>query len=514
MICGERGHGDYLRNPEKNAWIEAVFSCESNPELENWLKEQDVESEEGLYILSREIRKDGRSVARLNGRVVSLALLKEAAAFFLDLHGQNDRQKLLDPRWYLSYVDSFLPAGQTLAAEVAEAFSRWQQKVREKEKLKLDESERLQRLDFLRYQINEIEKAGLQEGEEAELIKQRDRIQNAETLAKSSRRINDLLFYGEGAAVDENIYRAMETAKHLAEEDFFKELAIKLESIYYELQEQKYQLNDFQSHLDFEPGRLEEIEERLYLIRTLEKKYGAEIPDVLENYRKMVAQQEILENITGHAEKLEMEIQQLFRDYQAKALELRAERCRVKTMLEESVRQELKDLNLPHLRFEIQIIPREMPAKTGMDEAAFLFSANPGEPLRPLQKIASGGELSRFTLALKIALAERYRIETIVLDEIDAGLGGMAQRSMAVKLWAFSRKRQLMLVTHAAQIASFAEKHFLITKEVRGDKTYSTTVELNDEQRIRELARMLDGDAYSGVSLEHARQLLAEARKK
>ena len=379
--------------------------------------------------------------------------------------------------------------------------------------LKLDESERLQRLDFLNYQIEEIEKAELQEGEEALLVKQRDRIQNAETLAKSSRRINDLLFYGEGAAVDENIYRAMETAKHMAGEEVFQELAARLESIYYELQEQKYQLSDFQSHLDFEPGKLEEIEERLYLIRTLEKKYGAEIADVLENYQKMLAQRDILENITGHAEKLDQEIRQLGADYQAKALKLREARSQVKTVLEEIVKREQKALNLPHLRFEIQLIPRDTPAKNGLDEAVFLFSANPGEALRPLQKIASGGELSRFTLALKIALAERYRIETIILDEIDVGLGGIAQRSMAVKLWEFSRKRQLMLVTHAAQIAACAEKHFLITKEVQQDKTLSTVAELDEEQRVRELARMLDGDAYSGVSLEHARQLLADAHR-
>ena len=513
LICGERGKGEYVRDSEQSAWIEAVFSYQDHPELDAWFQEQGWELEGEPLVLSREIRQDGRSISRLNGRIVSLSILREISSFLLDLHGQNDRRKLLDARYYLSYVDHFLEHGEALLAQVQQAYDVWQGKEKEKQQLDLDERERLQRLDFLRFQLEEIEKAQLEAGEEKRLEEQRDRIQNVENILSAVRKITHFLFEGEGAAADENLYRAMETAKHMQQDLFFQKLAASLESLYYELQEQKYQLDDFQSQLEVEPGRLDEIEERLYQIRSLEKKYGADIPAILEKYAQMQAQREILENISSRAEQLDQEIQQSYRTYEAAALHLREKREQAKNILEQGVRNELRELNLPNIQFDIALQTRSVPGRNGLDDIEFLFSANPGEPLRPLQKIASGGELSRFTLALKIALAQRYHIETIILDEIDAGLGGVAQRGMAIKLWKFSQNHQLLLITHAAQIAAFAARHFQICKYVQQEKTYSSVQVLDESQRIQELARMLDGDQYSQVSLEHAKQLLQEAQK-
>lgn len=512
LLCGGKSRGEYLRDPEKSAWLEAVFSMEKENGLTEWLVEQGWELGEEPLLLSREIRRDGRSIARLNGRSISLKMLGELAGFLLDLHGQNDRQQLLDPKNYLGYVDCFVEDSAGWLHRVETAYDEWQALCKERDRLSFDEGERLQRLDFLRFQMEEIEKAQLKAGEEEQLKQQRDRIQNVERLETACRKIADSLFETDMAA-DSQIYRALSTAKTLAEDPFFEKMAAGLETVYYDLQEQKYQLDDFREKLETEPGLLDEIEERLYRIHTLEKKYGADIPAILTKYAQMCEQKEKLENVSGHLEGLEAGIAERWKRYQTAAAELRRMRMQAKTRLEETIRHELKELNLPNIRFEIRMTERALPGRDGLDEAEYLFSANPGEELRPLQKIASGGELSRFTLALKIALAERYAVGTIVLDEIDVGLGGMAQRGMAVKLKEFSGCCQLLLVTHAAQIAAMAERHFQITKTVQEGKTSSSIRILEGNERVEELARMLDGDQFSEISLQHAQRLLEEAGK-
>jgi len=515
LLLGDRIKNDYIRDENKKAVIEAVFDLRSGQQSMAFLLEQDLlEADESNLIISREILPNGRNIARVNGRNVTINTLKTLGDILVDMQQQNDRYDFLHPVKYISYVDGFMMQAGDLLGQVNKLYAKVKEYQETIQVMESDQQQRTQRLDFLQYQIKEIRDSQLQEGEEEELTALRGRIQNARSFLEGSNQMMEFLYRSEQAAsAYDQISAALDIVIDLKGDRFFAGMIETLESMSYTLQDLSRQLSSFQDTLEFEPGLLESIEDRLYLIIKMKKKYGANISDILEFLSKACAEAEILEHNDERLAEIYQDLNAAREEYIKLAAELTQQREKAALILEERVRQELTGLNMPHIRFRIDIRERNQPGPQGMDEIEFLFSPNPGEDLRPISRIASGGEVSRFILALKIALAEVYQVPTLIFDEIDTGIGGTALSSMAQKIAELAVEHQVILVTHSAQLASFAQQHLFIDKYVEQDRTYTSIKSLDHEARIKELARMLDGEKYSDLTLQHAREMLESRRK-
>jgi DNA repair protein RecN (Recombination protein N) len=505
LLLGERSHADYVRRDQEKAVIEAVFTWENHPELDKFLAENDLLAEDEL-IVTRELHANGKSAARVGGRAVPLALLKRLSGYLIDLHAQDDQLGFIAPAMYAGYVDSYLPdpAPRQLVQELFAALSAKRQELKQ---INIDDQERLQRLDFLNFQIAEIEAVNPQAGEDEELRRLAERIGAAHRLLGAINVLRENLARGKngGSAALDLLAEALETSRKVGDDAFFAEWNENVASIYYNLQDALEQLGHFEAELDFEPGMLDTVQNRLFELHRLQKKYGATTEDILQRLILLREEREKWQDVQEQREAITRQIKALEQEYLAAARTLSALRLTAKVPLEESVYRELLELNLPHMRFEIQLQPRENYAADGIDEVAFMFSSNPGEDLRPLARIASGGERSRFILALKKSLAHQYQIGSMVFDEIDSGLSGVSLNSMADKLHDIAQDRQILLVTHSPQIASRADRHFFIEKSVDAHRTSTRVQELDEPARVAELARMIDGDRVTELSLQHAR---------
>ncbi|HNX93365.1 MAG TPA: DNA repair protein RecN, partial [Syntrophomonas sp.] len=337
-----------------------------------------------------------------------------------------------------------------------------------------------------------------------------ERIRNAGKYMQGSNQMLECLYGSEkGASAYDLIASAASTAAGLRQDSLFAQILAELENINCSLQDMSAQLSAFKDTLDFEPDQLEKLDDRLYQISKLGKKYGPSIKDILTFETQCRGELEILEHSEEQQDKLNEELQRQQEEYYRLAGELSRYRSKAALQMEEKVARELSELNMPDVRFKIQITSLPQPGERGMDEAEFLFSPNPGEELRPAARIASGGEISRLILALKTSLAEIYKFPTLIFDEIDAGLGGTALNAMARKVARLGRQHQLILVTHSPQLASYADQHLFLDKYVENGRTFTSVSKLDDQSRITELARMLDGDNFTELTLEHARELIS-----
>ena len=517
LLMGDRINNDFIRDESRKAVIEGVFDVSDNADARIFLLEQGLAvatDDWGTLIVSREINQSGKTSARLNGRPVTAATLKSLSTYLVDMHLQNDRQNIFRPINYIDYVDSFAGNIEDLVQSLASLYHSLSSKHKQWDDLKLNMQNRMQRLDFLNYQINEIEGSGLQEDEEGELKQLRDRIRDAGKLLNGSSRILKLLYGAdESSSAYDQISAALDVTADLQKDSFFAELVEPMETVYYSLQDLAGRISEFKDKLEFEPGQLEEVENRLYLISKLKNKYGDSIRDILIYLEKARSERKILEESEEAQDKIQTEIAQLNSEYMHLATELSQKRNLAAKILEEKVHEEMMDLNMPNINFEVSVAKKNIPAVNGIDIIDFLFSANPGEEMKPVTRIASGGEISRFILALKAALAGVYRIPTLIFDEIDVGLGGSALNSVARKLAELSRGHQLILVTHSPQVASYGAKNFNIEKYIEGEKTYTRIKSLDSDEKVLEIARMLDGESYSQLTLEHAREMIAMAEK-
>ncbi|MDD2620007.1 MAG: DNA repair protein RecN [Syntrophomonadaceae bacterium] len=513
LIMGERIKGDFIRDEQKKAVAEAVFDLSANPDARSFLMDNNLlEEDEDSIIISRDVSPNGRNSARINGRNVTAGMLKNLAPLLLDMHLQHDQQGILRPDMYLDFVDNFAPGTSDVLANMIKVYTAMKTKKQELKEIEANEQERMKKIDYLCFQIKEIEQAALQPGEEEELLLIRKRIRNAQSLMEGTQKLLHLLYsreYGESA--NDLISAALETSRSL-KDDYFSDITPRLEEIYYALQDMSGDLSSFRDSLDFEAGVLEETEERLHMINRLKTKYAQNIAGILQVLDISRNELGVLQNHQDIKEQLEKSIDELDREYLLLAGSLTEFRKQGAASLEEKVHSELEQLNMPHVKFVVVLQKRETPGVRGLDRVEFMFSPNPGEELRPLSKIASGGEISRFVLALKKALAEVYNVPTLIFDEIDVGVGGTALNAMARKLYEISRNHQVILVTHSAQVAGYADQHYLIEKKMSEDKTHTTVKELTDNERIREIARMMAGENYSALSLEHAREILESSR--
>jgi DNA repair protein RecN (Recombination protein N) len=517
LVMGERINSDFVRDANHRVVVEAVFDVSRNAEVRLFLLQQglaDDQEEIDTIILSREIIPNGKTIGRINGRSVTIATLKSLSNFLVDMHLQNDRQSILRPGNYLGYVDSFGGHIEELLEAVAQMYGLLSSKQRQLQELLMNRQHRVQRLDFLTYQIKEIETSGLSSREDEDLRHIRERIKNAGKLLEGSRRILGLLYDSDtGSSAYDQVAAALDVIADNKGDSFIAELIEPLENIYYSLQELSSRISAFKAQLEFEPGQLEEVEDRLHLIGKLKTKYGEKIEDILAYLVRARAEQQLLEQSEERQDELQAEIAQILERYMQLARDLSQRRKAAALILEDKVHDELRDLNMPDIKFEVSVTGEIDPGYSGIDRVDFLFSPNPGEEMKPVIRVASGGEISRFILALKKALAEVYHIPTLVFDEIDVGLGGAALNSMARKLAELSWTHQLILVTHAPQVACFGDRNFTIEKYVQDGRTFTRVKCLEGEEKVRELARMLDGEHYSDVTLEHAREMMDLAQK-
>lgn len=518
LLLGERAAAEQVRLGAETAVIEGLFQVSPalRPEMDALLESAGIAPDD-LLILGRELSRSGRSVGRVNGRAVPVSFLKELGRYLIDLHGQHQHQSLLREEEQLQLLDAY--GGEPLLRqreEVARLYRQRQACRSALEALGRDSAERERRMDLLVYQLEEIQKAKLTPGEEEELLQQEKLLSHAEKLQSLVEGAYSEIFAGSGLgpALLDRLSGALSALQEAAAIDPGLQQAVGLvESAVTQLQEAAYDLRDYRDRVSFDSGELAAVQERLSQIRSLKRKYGSTVEEVIAFARQVGEDLERLRNSAAEAEKLEKELAGLEEELSGAARRLQQLRLEAAARLSAAVRESLDQLSLPQAQFEIRLKEREQVAPQGVDRVEFMFSANLGEPVQPLAKVISGGEMSRVMLAIKVILAQQDRVPTLIFDEIDAGIGGVVIQSVAECLAHLSRHHQVICVTHNPQIAAMAEGHFMIYKEEREGRTVTRIKALEDQERKQELARMLDGGSADPISLRHGESLLERAER-
>ena len=511
-VLGQRTSRDLIRTGAEKAFVSAQFMGIS--EKLPVLKEQGIELEEGgSLLLQREICADGNNVCRVNGRPVGVVQLREIGASLLNIHGQHDGQKLLDEEQHGVFLDRFGHTDALLEAFAAR-FDAMSELKREIRSLQMDEAEKARRVDSLKFQINELERAQLTLGEEEELKSRRNILRNSEKFISAVEGADFYLNGGDSSLGAVAQIREAESALNGAKNfgDTFAELSKRLESVRCEVYDLAETIRDMRCEFDFSPMELDAVEERLDLLYRLGKKYGATTEDMLAYLEKCQNELSAIEYADDTILQLEMKLSKAETKARAAAKELSEARKAAAEVLEKLILQELHDLDMTKVRFSICIEEKEMD-RSGCDQVSFLMSANVGEDLKPIHKIASGGELARIMLALKNVLSEQDEVTTLVFDEVDTGVSGRAAQKVAEKLARISRKKQVLCITHLPQLAAMADTHFSVEKGERNGRTYTQVVCMNDEERKRELARITGGAEITDAMLSGAEELLRQARE-
>jgi len=525
VLLGERAGTELVRTGAPRAVLQAVFDLGDAPHLLPALAELDVEPEDGVIIFSREVAREGRNLARINGRTCPVGVIRQVGDLLVDLHGQHEHQSLLREEHHLAFLDALGDADflQT-KAEVAELVHRRNELLREMHELQTDERDRLRAIDLLAFQVREIEKAALTPGEEEELAAERNRLANTEKLHEAATAAYQLLYEGdEGRSVLDALGQTeMQLAGLLRFDESLDPLVQALGAASVQIADVCRELADYRDGAQFDPERLEEVEERLVLLGTLKRKYGETIPAILDYLEEKRAELDRLARHEERTEEITSEIGQADKALAERVLLLSAARAALAERLATDVQHELTQLGMPKAVFRIDLArqPRDggLPigdervavTSQGIDVVAFHISANPGEPPRPLAKIASGGELSRIMLALKAVSARGAGVPTLIFDEIDTGIGGRTAEVVGEKLARVARAAQVISVTHLAQLAFYADRHFLLEKESAGDRTVSRMRELSGAELIEELSRLQAGARVTDAVRDHVKAVLDE----
>ena len=517
-ILGQRISSDAIRSGADALRVEAVFSLDESDEgLRSLLAEQEIECEDELIIL-RKIARTGKGSILVNGSHVTLTFLKKLAPHLVDIHGQNENLALLREdaqRSLLEGGDSDLRARLTAYAEV---YADWKEKMRLREERAEEIEDIGERLDMLRWQEKEIAEAELCEGEDEELEAEIRRLSHAERLVENAAEASDLLSEDteEGLAVLSALARVTHALDEIARyDDGLANAQTMIEEAYISLQEASYEVRDYLDGIDADPARLDRIQTRMDVLDHLKKKYGGTISAVLDRLSSVRRELESVDSFDMDMAQLDKDIAALYKQMKAMARALTQRRQKVGTALSEDIVRELQGLGMEKARFRIVVTPEEKYTSRGADSLAMLFSANVGEEEKPLEKIASGGELSRIALAIKSIVAARDTGGTsMVFDEIDTGIGGRTAQMVAERIAFVAHYKQVLCITHLPQIACMADEHLYIAKSVKGDATVTQVEALSADERVREIARMASGDDVTEAALANAREMLAVAQQK
>ena len=511
-ILGERASREMIRTGAQKAFVSAIFS--GVPELP-WFVENHVPYEPELGI-SREIFADGKNSCRVSGKPVTVSTLRKLGAQLIQIHGQNDSQQLFDETTHIGYLDLFAH-DETLLEDYRQAYDRVSSVQQEIRRLSMDESEKLRLVETLKFQIDEIERAELQSGEEDELLERRKVLQNAEKLTDAMEAAVSALYGDEtsdgAAAMIANAAHALERVSRVSDE--MRQLSGKLNDLMYTAQDIADELRDKKDDLTYSADELEQIEERLDTLHKLKRKYGGSVEDVIAFCEKAKRQLDEVEFASDRIEQLQKKLSALQTAMQEKGMALSAARKMAAEKLQAEISSELMQLDMPKIQFVCEFSAQQ-PQENGLDAVRFLMSANVGESLRPLSKVASGGELARIMLAMKNVLAAEDSVGTMIFDEVDAGVSGRAAQKVAYKLWTVAKGRQVLCVTHLPQIAAMADTEFTVEKRVENGRTYTSVLRLDVAGRRQELARLTGGSMITETTLAGAAELLrlAEQTKK
>ena len=513
-VLGERTSRELIRTGAKSALVTAVFT--QVPPLP-WLEENGFPTGEEELLLQRELQGDGRNVCRIGGKLVTVAQLRELGRQLLNIHGQHDGQQLLDPASHLGYLDQF-GGCQPLLESYQEAYRKWHDIRREMDKLQMDEAERSRRVDTLNYQIQELERAQLKAGEDEELSARRTLLRSAGRLMEAVQSAEFALSGDEDrdgacsliAQAEGEVQGVSSISPELSE------LSEKLTALRCAADDAADTLRDLSRSFDFSPGELDQVEERLDLLYRLRKKYGPTVEDMLSYLDRCRKELDQIQYADDTLARLEKDLKKAQKEAARRGEVLSQARREAAGALQARVQEELRQLDMPKVRFQTEFTPKGSEAgmdETGLDEVQFLMSANLGEALKPIQKVASGGELARIMLALKNVLAEGDQIGTLVFDEVDTGVSGRAAQKVAEKMAQVARGKQVLCVTHLPQIAAMADTHFSVQKGERDGRTYTRLERLDRSQRREELARLIGGASITPSLLESAEELLRQAEQ-
>lgn len=507
-ILGQRAYRDMIRTGANKASVRAVFT---RVPMLSWFAENGVEYDEET-VIQRDIFMDGKNVCRVNGALVTVAILHKLGVQLINIHGQHDSATLFDEENHLRFLDAFADNGD-LRADYQEKFAAVSALRREIDRMTMDEGEKLRRMETLKYQVAEIEKADLKSGEDEELEQRRKLLQNSEKLSQGLEEAAEALLGGDendGAAalLAQAAYSLSRIARYSDDYTAFQE---RLTDLKYQVQDIADEVRDSLDELCYSADELERIESRLDVIHRLRRKYGADCDEILAYLDKAQKELDEIEFADDRVEQLKKKLAKQEKEAWDAALLLRKNRQEQGKILADKILSELAQLDMPRVQFQCRFRETELGAE-GADGVAFYLSANAGEDLKPLSKVASGGELARIMLSMKNVLAEKDAVDTLIFDEVDTGVSGRAAQRIAEKLRSLAKHKQVLCVTHLPQLAALADTHMLIAKSERDGRTFTTVTPLDNQGRVNELARIIGGTNITEITRKSAEEMLL-ARK-
>ncbi|MCC5893210.1 DNA repair protein RecN [Exiguobacterium sp.] len=507
LLVGGRGSSEFVRYGQDKAEIEGLFIVEAGHPILEAAQQYGIDIEEGTVILRRDLHSSGKSVCRVNGKMMPLSTLRELGRLLVDIHGQHEHQHLMDAEYHLGILDNFAEAEVTpLLEQYRQAYAAYNAVATELKRLSQSEQELAQRMDLLAFQTNEIEAAALNIGEEQALTEERDELANFERIHQHVRLSYEAVA-DESRGLDQigMAMREMEEASTLSSS--LQPMSETISNAYFMLEDAKFQLRDQLDSLEFDPVRLDEIETRLALFQQLKRKYGATIDEVIAYGEKVADELKSMTNREEHLQELTDRLATLETSVRETGLALSAARKRAATGLEEAIHRELQELYMEKTRFEVRFKESGYRAD-GLDQVEFYMMTNVGEPFKPLAKVASGGELSRVMLALKSIFSRTVGVASIIFDEVDTGVSGRVAQAMGEKIFRLSVGSQVLCITHLAQVAAMADQHLYITKSETDERTKTNVSTLDRSERIDELGRMIAGAQMTELTKQHVEELL------
>lgn len=508
LLVGGRGSAEFVRHGEKKAEIEGLFYIHDEHSCMEKAKEIGIDAEEGMVVLRREISNTGKSVCRINGKLVTISAMREIGSSLIDIHGQHEHQELMNDALHLLLLDQYgkeeiMPARERYA-KVYEKYVDVQNKIDE---LSKNEQQMAHRLDLLQFQVQEIEKANLQADEDELLEEERKRLANFEKLFASLKDGYEQL-QGDQRGLD-YIGHAMSILETAAEIDHkYQSIIETVSNSYYMLEDAVSTIRTELDLLEYDPMRLNEIESRLNEISQLKRKYGYSVQNILDYHKKIKEEIESILNKEDRIEELQKQLERLKIQLMEKGRQLTEIRKKWANKLTNAIHRELKELYMDQTVFAV-IFNEQPPNGHGLESIQFYISTNPGEPLKPLSKVASGGELSRMMLALKTIFSTR--VTSVIFDEVDTGVSGRVAQAMAEKIYKISVNSQVLCISHLPQVAAMADHHMLISKEIIEGRTRTTIKSLNEKEKIKEIGRLISGTEITEITKRHAKELLQTA---
>lgn len=515
-VLGVKFSKDLIRTGESKTYVEAVFTIE-NEKTKEKLESNDIEYED-IVIISREAFQSGKTIAKVNGKTVLLAFLREISSTLIDIHGQHENQALMNSENHLTFLDNY---GEDTLTEFKNQFKVYYDRLKEiNAKIselhsKLGDKDKV--IDYLKYQIEEIEKAKLKPSEDEELEERYAVISNSEAISRGLNESYEILYNGSenSLSIFDNLGIVIKEMKNIEKHsEKIKSISDSLEEIYYNIEQNVEEIRSLRDNIEFDERELEAINSRIYVVDTLKKKYGKTISEINEYKEKLIQEYKQLSNCSEVIDKLLVEKEKVYKLLLIEAEKMHNERDRLAKELEHNIMSELKYIGLEKSIFKIQVDYDTIHINEhGADKVQFCIATNPGEPLKSLEKIVSGGELSRIMLAIKTVFADKDKIPSIIFDEIDTGISGRIAQSVAEKMYVISKNHQVFCVTHLAQIACMSDVHYWVQKNTEKNKTYTTLKKLTKNEKEEAVAKILGGSELTKITIEHAKEMISLADK-